>query len=56
MALSPVVVTLPNELIVMAPSVVPKLPMAPTLMPAAMPAAKTPWVVISPVEVMVTGP
>ena len=52
MALLPVVVTLPNELIVMAPSVVPSVPMLPALMPAA----KVPLVAISPVEVMVTGP
>jgi hypothetical protein len=42
-ALLPVVVTLPNEVIVMAPSVVPNVPMLPALMPAA----KVPLVVMS---------
>ena len=52
MALLPEVVILPKALIVMAPSVVPNVPMLPALMPAA----KVPLVAMSPVEVMVMGP
>ena len=48
----PVVVMLPVERIVIAPSVVPGCPIEPTLMPAA----KVPDVVMLPEETTVTSP